>query len=355
MISPMSISTIALILLLLLLLLNIHFTTAAHARKRPTVTIRSSANTYDRQITTFDPNGHLLQVEYAHECTKRGNSCLFVNYNNVIIAIIKKKQNVDDTNNILMKSESGGMHRISDGILSKMTGLEGDGRLMAKHLQNVSHKLAWTEGIVTSSTVSLKSEGGRVVYVDQIARICGEVLHSLTIRPGARTLGVDAVFMGKISTDALGLFQCSVGGTVNQCEFCVSGKDSSLLLGQLNSFMDQIKNNLENKSNEGDSGEINEENINSNRERISSSLYRLITGLSSLVLHPMKGLHDKKSAGLIKQDDDKCDSVDIYVITLDSKCRGGIRITNAISVGEQELDDVAKMFQSNVMDSEASM
>lgn len=351
---------------------------AAHARKRPTTTSSSSTKNhnnihkYDRQITTFDPNGKLLQVEYAHECTKRGQSCAFVNYNDdMIIAVMKRKKihyDQDDGDGgfdyeeLKRKSESNkekdesvrlsfqnnrfkstytcstsiststGIHRISDGILCKMTGLEGDGRLLARHLQSAAHQLAWTDGIISSSSSSSSSSRNipvPVVNVNQIAKLCGQVQHSLTIRSGARPLGVDAVFMGrkvinniienKNNNGCLGLFQCTVGGTVHECNFCASGKDSNLILDQLNEFVNR-----------------NKEDWDSNGNNNCFILKQIIEQVSRIVIQP-----DERN----RSDANSNDRVDIYVIMANSKCRGGIQISCALSVLERDVEHVANMFQ----------
>jgi 20S proteasome alpha/beta subunit len=344
---------------ILVQVLKLPFAQAAHARKRPTVTVRSNINKYDRQITTFDPSGHLLQVEYAHESTKRGNTCAFVNYNNDVIVAVVKRRNYgggkstvgDDVGGTSTSTPSfsirnggdTGMYRISDGIFCKMTGLEGDGRLLARHLQSTAHQLAWTEGIISSSPSSVSSEAGKTasIYVNQIAKICGEVQHSLTIRSGARPLGIDVVLMGKITSDRLGLFHCTVGGTVNQCEFCACGMDSNLVLRAL----DSLAQNLNDKNKEEDELTM-ETGLQREEMNKPSLLQKLIKDVSQIVLKPIR---DKNNIEVNFDDTDVTsdDAIDIYVISLNPKCRGGIQTSCAIAVQESDIDNVALLFEED--------
>jgi len=382
-----------------------------------------------------------LQVEYANECTKRGNTCAFVHLEkkkdddedgedggSVIIAVMKSKKrkssfsstgsgkgvengartssnshgrNINSHGNkgrstcITTATPKGstGLYRISDGILCKMTGLEGDGRLLARHLQSVSHQLAWTEGVLSSSstrgmgtsTSTSTSEDANTctrksaatattaafvpsVQVTQIARLCGEVQHSLTIRSGARPLGVDAVFMGttiksnnrnsnNLVSDvgvslslSLGLFHCTVGGIVNQCEFCACGKDSHLVLKELDVLMNEYKNH--------DDDDIGDDNNNNNDtdkveietiEKSSSALQKMITGVSRVVLKPMSGGRSRSAREYPYDDDNNDESsnglVDVYAISINPKCRGGIQISCALCVSEEEINHVAELFE----------
>ena len=370
---------------------------AAHARKRPTTTSSSSSSSsnhpstkYDRQITTINPNGRLLQVDYSNECTKRGQCCIFVNYKNeLIISVIqrrkdknddldndddydndRKRQNNHTTTNKNNKNSNIspmnlGMHRISDGILCKMTGLQGDGRLLTRHLQSVAHQLAWSEGIFSFSPILLQQSSSsssssstmkihnddnyvkRVINVKQIAKVCGEVQHSLTIRKGARPLGVDAVFMGRKHSSSInsstshsneiGLFHCSVGGIVKECDYCACGQNSNIALERLDTFINgEWKDYCK---------EMIDRNSNNNKQQIQRMIMRrLIQSLSDIVLHPERNIRDTRDGhGQVLSSSEE--AVDIYVMMGNSKRRGGIQISFAASVTENEIDNVINMFQ----------
>jgi 20S proteasome alpha/beta subunit len=69
-----------------------------------------------------------------------------------------------------------------------MTGLQGDSRLLAKYLMQRALELDWKEGLLLSQELPLR--------IQQIANACAEVQHSLTTKPGARPLAVEAVLLG---------------------------------------------------------------------------------------------------------------------------------------------------------------
>jgi 20S proteasome alpha/beta subunit len=105
-------------------------TQAAHARKRPVLQVRSS-NPYDKQITTFDADGHIMQLQYAQKAVNKGSSALFLHHNNHIVAVLQSTTTSSGTSSVtsgtssnnVKHRENKSLFRINHGILAKMTGL----------------------------------------------------------------------------------------------------------------------------------------------------------------------------------------------------------------------------------------
>lgn len=368
-------------------LVSLPVTLAAHARKRPTVASasqrRSASNPYDKQITTFDTDGHIMQLQYAQKAVSKGSSALFIHYKDQIIAVLQTTNHGNSPQN---KSDykNKSLYRIHHGMFAKMTGLQGDSRLLAKYLLQKSLEFDWKEGQLNSNQPlsSLTS-----LRIQQIANACAEVQHSLTTKPGARPLAVDAVLFGidgvvdmrenkesasatgsdnGIDSDSgsihqmtcrhkLGLYKCHLTGVVDQCQYCIVGNIASnrMLYDECKQQMEDLLH-VNTKENEDEIAADADEH--EHRLLIINSMAKLLLKhqLQSQELKDdisgtlRKGGDDNKSNLSITDDANSKDSpaVDIIILTPDPKCRGGIRITCATCVKEDDIERVGQLLQS---------
>lgn len=224
-----------------------------------------------------------------------------------------------DTNSnnhtVLVPNQS--VFRIHDSILAKFTGLQGDGRLLSKHLRANAMMMHSNFGI---------EDYPQYFHVKHIVELCAEVQHSLTVRSGARPLAVQAVFMGKSGVDKLGLWKVDVGGFYNECTFCCSGNLDLLGIneGQVLQKMQDLTSSVQDFGNDVESGGTSHE----------SRLQHVILELGKIILMDKDSFANNANTV----------ASDIYVMKVNPKCRGGIQIQCATCVKEEHLEEVSKLF-----------
>ena len=272
-----------------------------------------------------------MQLQYAQRAAEKGSTGLFLKLqvahdthgNELIIAIVASSK----------RSES--VYRIHDGIMAKMSGLHGDARLLAHHLLATASRFNWNEG--ASSGVSVK----------QVANACAEVQHSLTMRPGARPLAVDAVLFGLDGLvegkGRLGLYKCHLTGVVDECHFCVVGDlclDKMLYSDCVNE-LELLWN--ESQMRQGD-GDVDGEGMG------NGSVSRAITRMATVLLKQRQTTQSTTSSDdkQHEQKEHESPAVDIYIMKPNPKCRGGVQISCATCVRKEDLDHVGALFEEEI-------
>jgi 20S proteasome alpha/beta subunit len=388
------------------LILQVDPTEAAHARKRPSEVRKSSSsttNTYDKQITTFDPQGHLLQVQYAQRAAERGSSGLFLKIDgggsgsgeeqDIIVAVVASDNasarttctgNSINGNNC---SENKGMYRIHDGIMAKMTGLQGDARLLSRHLLANALRMNRYEGGGVDVDVDVDVDGSKDtdgehilqrlnnrITVKQIAHVSAEVQHSLTMRPGARPLAVDAVLFGldgqKIRSSCtlnangnvnqilkLGLYRSRLTGLVEECDYCVVGNICADRLAHTDCLeeLEMLWSDLHSKQDARSDSDIVqskmpiEDNDDPQKPKVGSHLSQTVVKMGEVLLKcQQKQLQQQLSNSSQEEDSDPAAlpvAVDIYIMRPNVRGRGGVQISCATCIKEQDLGYVANLFQ----------
>lgn len=210
---------------------------------------RNAAERYDRSITTFDPEGRLLQLEYAliaAEERGRGLTVCVEWDGNVIFAFpssiddsdvpsssvsesTHKKSSDDEGVNLLFDtvtennpSHNSKVHRISPTHLLLTSGLAGDAHVLASAFRRVNS--SWTH-----------HHYGEVITTRELAAEVGRVRHSIGLRPGARVLGVIGLLIGldeneqdddspnNNKKETVRMYRSLPGGTIDRCNVCVTG------------------------------------------------------------------------------------------------------------------------------------
>ena len=93
-----------------LLLANMHFhllvfvfifAVCEAARSRTVIVRRPASERYDREITTFDPSGRLLQVEYSMEAAGRGSPVIGFLHEESVIVLVGQSQDSESKPGLL--------------------------------------------------------------------------------------------------------------------------------------------------------------------------------------------------------------------------------------------------------------
>ena len=226
---------------------------AAHSRRRVTVRTVAAPPRYDRSITTFDPSGRLLQVEYGLQAARRGSSYLVATTalddgkDSAIFIIVAggstRESSVSSSSSSSFLSSPftrtvndnnisyNKVFRIDDHLWLVTSGLVGDARTLAAHMRITCQRHRLSLGVAPR--------------VEQAARQAAALQHELTRTGGARplgcttmVLGVDAFALGNDPTasqaaGSVRVVRTDPGGILEDCWYYAGGRDGDKLLTAL--------------------------------------------------------------------------------------------------------------------------
>lgn len=201
---------------------------AAHSRRRQVIRLDLSPK-YDRSITTFSPEGRLLQVEYGMEASSRGEIVAAILHPDGVVFAIGSKAAPEK------------VHRIDAHVYMITVGLGPDARFLASNLRIACQNFRLTNGEAPT--------------VKEVATIAAQMQHDLTKTGGTRPLGCTALIAGidpcpvKVGANGdnhsfvgeLKLFQTDPGGIVEECFYCAAGKSRSQVMKELGNLQERVR------------------------------------------------------------------------------------------------------------------
>jgi 20S proteasome subunit alpha 4 len=170
---------------------------------------------YDRAITTFSPDGHLFQVEYAGEAVKKGLCAVGVRGADTVVLAVEKRavQKLEESRTVRK------VLKVDEHAYLAFAGMSADARVLVQHAQ--------------LQCQSFKFQYEDTMDIDFLVRYIAEVQQKSTQRGGHRPYAVGCIVGGFNADGTPQLWQTEPSGACAAWRACATGRNNKTVLEEM--------------------------------------------------------------------------------------------------------------------------